>query len=124
MSDLIDRADAIKHFNDWALQESPSGFGYDAWVQEYSAVDMQRVIYQTIREAIKAIEKMPTAQERKTGEWKVLHIVDYAQRPTGRKIGECPFCGFLTSEFMGRVGSCLTNFCPNCGAEMKGAEDD
>lgn len=68
------------------------------------------------------IKEEPTADvvERKRGEWKVCDILDYAQRPTGRKILRCPFCEYLSDEFMPRVDyyRALTNFCPNCGARM------
>lgn len=71
---------------------------------------------------ISDIEHAPTADvvERKRGKWKVYSILDYAQRTTGRKVGKCPFCGFLTDEFRTLI-ECnreLTNFCPNCGAQL------
>ena len=69
------------------------------------------------------LHEQPTAYvvERKMGEWKVCDILDYAQRPTGRKILRCPFCEYLSDEFMSRVDyyRALTNFCPNCGADMR-----
>ena len=58
--------------------------------------------------------------------WKIHSIVDYAQRPTGRKVAECPFCGYLTDDFRTK-GQCwkeLTNYCPNCGANMYEEEED
>lgn len=59
--------------------------------------------------------------EHKVGKWIVLDIRDYAQRYTGRKVGKCPFCGYLTGEFRRLLESHheLTNFCPNCGAKME-----
>lgn len=56
----------------------------------------------------------------KRGKWEVCDILDYAQRPLGRKILRCPFCGYLTDEFMSIVdyNHERTNFCPNCGAKM------
>lgn len=69
------------------------------------------------------IEKLPAAKPRK-GKWEVCNILDYAQRPSGRKILRCPFCGYLTGEFRSMVDYYhkLTHFCPNCGAEMEGGE--
>ena len=63
--------------------------------------------------------------ERKKGKWKVWNILDYAQRPTGRRVGECPFCGYLTGEFrlLLECSHELTNFCSNCGADMRGEQD-
>lgn len=62
--------------------------------------------------------------ERKRGKWEVHNILDYAQRPTGRKILRCPFCRYLTDEFRTRMEyyHILTHFCANCGAEMEGSD--
>lgn len=62
--------------------------------------------------------------ERKRGEWEVCNILDYAQRPSGRKILRCPFCGYLTDDFISKADYYhkLTRFCPNCGAYMRGGE--
>lgn len=67
----------------------------------------------------------PNVVTRKRGKWKVCNILDYAQRHTGRMVGKCPFCGYLTDEFRKMFEShhMLTNFCPNCGAEMERSED-
>lgn len=74
--------------------------------------------------AKKELRYTPTADvvERKRGKWEVCDILDYAQRPTGRKVGKCPFCKYLTDEFRLRVDYYrkLTHFCPNCGSELKG----
>ena len=50
-------------------------------------------------------QDMPTA-ERKTGKWIVSHIPD-------SMLWECNQCGF-------DCGAHSFNFCPNCGADMKG----
>lgn len=74
------------------------------------------------------IEEMPTADvpERNVGKWEVCNILDYAQRPTGRRVGRCPYCGHLTGEFRKIIESSkeLTNFCPNCGADMRKETED
>ena len=70
-----------------------------------------------------ALSRVPSAEpERKTGKWEVHNILDYEQRPTGRKVGRGPFCGRLTGDFRTVIESNreLTNLCPNCGAEMGG----
>lgn len=71
---------------------------------------------------IDMFESLPTAGKK--GKWEVCDILDYAQRPSGRKILRCPFCGYLTGEFRSMVDYYhkLTHFCPNCGAEMEGGE--
>lgn len=52
---LISKQDLIKHFNDWALTESPENEPDVA--KEYTAKDMQSMVYRTIRESITAIEE-------------------------------------------------------------------
>ena len=66
------------------------------------------------------------AQEVKHGKWEVCGILDYAQRPSGRKLLRCPFCKYLTDDFRSIVEyhHALTNFCPNCGAKMDGKETE
>ena len=56
------------------------------------------------------IEHAPTVEERKNGEWiRKISVVDCATF-----VGdECSQCGYFKS--MGRA-----NFCPNCGADMRG----
>lgn len=80
-------------------------------------------------EVLIKIDDAPTADviERKKGKWEVHNILDYpAERMTGRKVGKCPFCGFLSGEFrtLFERNRELTNFCSNCGAEMVKGEDN
>ena len=67
-----------------------------------------------------ALKDTPTADvvERKRGKWIVCNILDFAQRPTGRKVGRCSNCGHLTDEFrtMVEASKKLTNFCSECGS--------
>lgn len=60
-----------------------------------------------------AIDDMPIIEERKTGRW----MTEYLDGIPGRraKIKYCSECC--------QVSTCRYNFCPNCGAKMKGAED-
>ena len=87
-----------------------------------------RGAFVTWNDAICHFKTAPTidAVPVKHGEWLVLNILDYAQRPTGRKVGNCPFCGYLTGEFRRLLEAHheLTNYCPNCGAKMEGAIDN
>jgi len=81
--------------------------------------------YAVTDEVIKEPIKLPSVQpERKKGEWEVCNILDYAQRPSGRKILRCPFCGYLSNDFrsMSDYYHNLTNYCPNCGASMTKGE--
>ena len=76
-------------------------------------------------ETVSECEEPSMIPERKKGKWEVCDILDYAQRPSGRKILRCPFCGYLTDEFRSRVDYYhkLTHFCPNCGADMSGEQE-
>lgn len=58
--------------------------------------------------------------------WKIYNVLDYAQRPTGRRFAKCPFCDYLTDDFRtpDQCWKKLTNYCPNCGAEMIGEENE
>lgn len=56
---------------------------------------------------LSAINETPSAQpERKTGRWKGEGMGDY----------RCSWCG--------EVSHPQTNFCPNCGADMRGGNDE
>ena len=56
------------------------------------------------------IESLPSAQpERKKGKWIVSHIPD-------SMLWECNQCGF-------DCGAHSFNFCPNCGADMRGEQN-
>ena len=52
-----------------------------------------------IADVVITVHNQPIADvvERSRGKWKICNILDYAQRPTGRKILQCPFCEYLTS---------------------------
>ena len=56
------------------------------------------------------INNAPTVSERTQGEWKFnVKWQDY----------ECPFCNEWVRPNIGG----LPNFCPNCGAKMKGGKE-
>ena len=62
---------------------------------------------------IGVIDEQPTIEERKTGKWiRKKSVIDCATF-----VGEeCSECGYFKS--MGHA-----NFCPNCGADMRGNND-
>ena len=94
------------------------------WIINISA-DIGKIEHQDLwhyEQALDEIREMLEAEpERKIGKWEVLDIRDYAQRHTGRKVGKCPFCGYLTGEFRRwrEAYHELTNFCPACGVKME-----
>lgn len=95
MSDLIKREDAIK-----AIEELPNA--YNGWSDAYDKAYI-----------IGTLEEVPKA-DRPQGEWKSVKASIY---PYGYDV-ECSVCGF-------RMGSSFGyKYCPNCGAYMKGADDE
>lgn len=55
------------------------------------------------------IDNAPTVEERPQGEW----ICDYING-FGNKIGHCSKCMYRCEH---------SNFCPNCGADMRGGRE-
>ena len=68
------------------------------------------------------VADVPTAdvQEVRHGKWEVYGMLDYAQKPTGRKVLRCSFCGYFTDDLRSIVdcSKMKTHYCPNCGAKM------
>lgn len=104
MGDYIDRNQLISNLNDWALQESPTGYE-DKTATEYSANDLQNTVYQTIRDAIIAVEERPPAD-----------VQPVRHEHWGSK-NECSGCG--CQPWYERDIRFL-HYCPNCGARMDG----
>ena len=59
--------------------------------------------------AAEEIENLPSAQERKKGEWEVAIGYDHNKKVM------CTNCQLMSYE--------PTPFCPHCGADMRGEED-
>lgn len=96
MSDLIRREDVIK-----VISELPEAtYEYTDVVHRDKAIDR--------------IESIPSAERK--GEW-VAKTENYHSHWV------CSECGaWALLEYNEQM--CLSNFCPHCGARMKGAEDD
>lgn len=60
---LIDADKLSLHLADWALAEAPDERTPNK-AKEYTAKDMQQMIYRTINEAIKAVDQAPTIRVR------------------------------------------------------------
>ena len=110
-TDLIRRSEAIEvientdwyHQNDNGDMVSGAENEHEAW---YKAEDVYN-----------ALESVSSAQsERKTGHW----IVNVEKENTIS--GSCSACGWQAHLHEDDVVG--MNFCPNCGARMKGADDE
>lgn len=83
----------------------------EAWKKEAERRDAN-INYAFASAIIAQVNAEPTIEERKTGKWiRKISVVDCATF-----VGdECSQCGYFKS--MGQA-----NFCPNCGADMRGGE--
>ena len=98
MSDLIDREEAIK-----AVYDKDIGMLTQWDIGRNNGIDY----------AIKQLEKLPSAQpEQKKGEW--VEVDDFYNTISGR----CSLCGWEAHLYEDDVVG--MNYCPNCGAKMKG----
>lgn len=111
--DLINRQDAIDAISTW------DKFGVDnrsQVVRWYEGLEP----YVKLRDVVWAIENLPSAQpERKKGWWIAQNIhnchTDF----------ECSECGYI-HNFIHLYGKPTADYtyCPNCGSDMKGEDDE
>ena len=102
----------------------------DADALEKEGWYLNRII-QTDKNTMKYQTKKPTEfpaiePEREKGEWEEIEVIPEAYDIAGVKTWaskmRCNQCGFTTSAIEGRFAQ--YNFCPNCGVNMKGEQDD
>ena len=98
MRDLIKREDAIE-----AIEELPNA--YNGWSDAYDKAYI-----------IGALEELPSA-DRPQGEW--INMGDFEK---------CSVCKATRlkefQSYYGKVTWIKTPYCPQCGARMKGADDE
>ena len=102
--DLIRRSDAIEAIElvDWYHQNRNKDIVSGANSREHQAWYKAEDIY-------KALEAVP-AVKPKRGKW-----IEMYRNGFGNMICMCSKCNFHTTK---------SNFCPNCGARMKGPDDE
>lgn len=74
----------------------------------------------SVLSAEEIISLIPSAQERKKGEWVKEDLSD-CLTPGGNSIYHCSECDHTEGPW---PHPRLSNFCPNCGAEMEKGESD
>lgn len=102
MSDLISRDQAIE-----AISKLPV------------KVDNLGYTWMIAGDVLKQIDTIPSAEsERKKGEWIKEDLSGYLT-PGGNSIYHCSECGHTEGPW---PHPRLTNFCPSCGANMRGED--
>ena len=103
--DLIDRAEAIAIIENKQKELCPIG----KWSRN-SVYGSDREKFDAWQEIIDEIDGLPTVQpEVRRGKW-----ID----------GVCSACGFDAMYYKGVPAQVYTNFCPNCGADMREADHE
>ena len=84
-----------------------------------------RIFVQRIHEeCMKAVDSLPSA-DAVQGEWELIETYadgyDFMGDRTWAHKYKCPYCGFINTviENFGQY-----DFCPNCGARMKGGDSE
>ena len=119
MEDLIRRSDAVAILED--LQKDHLQFCLIPFRQAIERVqaipsadstgDLDNAIYEYVKEGL-----MDNPYDRPQGEW-------IAKTESYHSLWVCSECGsWALLEYNEQM--CLSNFCPNCGAYMKGADDE
>ena len=99
MSDLIERDKAIETV--YQLRKKPADDEWKAWVKRLNAIPSARPKGEWIK--------------HEHGFWTFVN--DRGERDGWLPDYECNLCG-------SRAWRYATNFCPNCGAKMKGSDDE
>lgn len=90
---------------------------YENWAEDDRIDSRIRKEHEQIAEWLKELQRLRPSADRPQGEWIVSD-----------KDSVCSVCGKDEAEFICGTedwyGYGLSNYCPNCGERMKGADDE
>ena len=117
MSDLISRQAAIDAFDESIKRCDKALSSFEISMKDEYAVKVEKASLKHHRDIL---ENLPSVQpERKKGKW--IHKPDiYLDEQTW----ECSECGEPWIFIEGTPSENNANFCPNCGADMRGEQDE
>lgn len=115
MDDLISRQALYEKTAEWEAQalHMVEVYLHDEDMTEWrkwSAILKERTAFKH------DVADAPSAERH--GQWLVCNILDYAERPTGRKVDMCSECKCLSPEWRLPLERHTWNYCPNCGSRM------
>jgi len=129
MNDLISRQDAINEIHKYFVEEidkTPTEIDEDG-DELYADMPTVNSLLACNKELSKRIKSLPSAPDsRQRGDWVRLereeNVYDLHGVPTWGVNYMCDKCGFITTAIQDHFGQ--YKFCPNCGADMRGGEDE
>ena len=121
MSDLIDRNDAVEAIEFEKVYMTAYKGNSNGYVSEGNPLKQYN---KGLDDAIKAVNNLaPAEPERKKGKWIDEKINSYTSRTYCSECGKsAPFI-YKSDDHYGNHAhgeDVRTNFCPNCGADMRG----
>lgn len=111
---LIDADKLSLHLADWALAEAPDERTPNK-AKEYTAKDMQEMIYRTINEAIKAVDKAPTIRVRGEKKKKEPYIPPCIEPPKESDLPTCKEFEFTPIKPRKKEPDPLEEYCIDLG---------
>lgn len=76
--------------------------------------DIEKLVAEKVEEIKASIEK------RKPGKWIYLAVYDKNAQPIDHIAAQCPFCKFAYDTTAAKV---IFDYCPKCGADLRGEQD-
>lgn len=113
ISALSEKTETLTHEEAWAEIEASDLISRADAIEAVQDVDTRESV--NVSEAVKAINALPSAN-RPSGEWLPSNI------PNEKWV--CSECGGACWYYEHTMELGKSNYCPNCGARMKGGDDE